>query len=172
MGTQAMAADHDEEGTDFDWLLTRGADMAWYYGFAVQSCLTDMESAFAASDWPTCVAAADSALQAIVRCGYRGMGVSASATAIETHLRLATDPSPAAAAYRGLPAAIGADRESAAAAMAVVRVCDSRIRAHLPWDVAVLRSPTGTRQSMRQSASLLRWRRIRGLDARGDEPGA
>ncbi|MET7737708.1 hypothetical protein ABZT02_41360 [Streptomyces sp. NPDC005402] len=91
-----------DEGVNFDWLLTRGADMTWHYGFEVQSYLADIDAAFAAEDWPTCVASCTLALRVLAECTYRGTGISA-VTEAEKQLRLACDPSVVGQAYRAMP---------------------------------------------------------------------
>jgi hypothetical protein len=157
--TPALAWD---EGVDFDWLLTRGSDMTWHYGFSVQSYLTDIDAAFAAEDWPTCVASCTLALGALAECTYRGAGISA-VTEPEKQLRLAGDPSVVGQAYRSMPDPADAGKESAEAAMAVVQKCDAWVRDLLPWTVPLLRSKSGSRQSMRLSASIVKWRKLRGI---------
>lgn len=154
-----------DEGVDFDWLLTRGADMTWLYGFEVQSCLTDIEAAYAAEDWPTCVASCTLTLRTLADCTYRGAGIS-TVTESEMQLRLASDPSAVAEAYRSLPLVADAGKETAEAAMAVVQKCDAWVQGLLPWTVPLLRSQSGSRQSMRLSASIVKWRKLRGISNR------
>lgn len=163
MNDTSQAEDAWAEGTDFDWLLTRGAEMTWHYGFAVQSGIADMAAAHAAEDWPTCVAVCTATLEALVECGYRGMGISDAAPEAERRLRLASDPSAIAAAYRCMPSAAGAGRETAEATLAIVREFDTEFRSRLPWEVPLLRSQKGSRQSIRMSASFTKWRAIRGI---------
>jgi hypothetical protein len=151
-----------DEGVDFDWLLTRGADMTWLYGFEVQSSLTDIEAAYAAEDWPTCVASCTLTLRTLADCTYRGAGIS-TATESEMQLRLAGDTSVVAQAYRSLPLVADAGKEAAEAAMAAVEKCDAWVQGLLPWTVPLLRSPSGSRQSTRLSASIVKWRKIRGI---------
>jgi hypothetical protein len=163
--TQGTSTSVDEDGLDFDWILTRGADMLWHYAFDTQSFLTDMEAAYTAGDWPLCTAAGSFALQAIVECEARGAGITALATETETQIRIATADSPAARALRSLPHAIRATAEDAAHTLGVVRHHDANFRSTLPVDVPHLRSPAGPAQSMRLSASIIKWRKERGLGA-------
>ncbi|MFI0718868.1 hypothetical protein [Streptomyces sp. NPDC021224] len=153
----------DDDGLDFDWVLTRGADMVWHYAFDTQSFLTDMEAAHAAGDWPLCTAAGTFALQTLVECEARGAGITARATGTESEIRMATSDSPAARALRSLPPAVGATAEDAARVLALVRRHDADFRAALPVEVPHLRSPSGPAQSMRLSASIIKWRKERGL---------
>lgn len=158
-----ISAEYGGDGFDFDWVLTHGAAMTWCYAFSVQSWLADVEAAYAAGDWPTCVAASGSALLAMTECEYRGAGLSRAVTPVELCLTAAVSTGPAQVALRDLPPAGSATREQAEAAVEVVRQQDALLREQLPVNVPLLRSPAGSAGSMRLSASILKWRKERGL---------
>lgn len=156
-------AQNSGDGFDFDWVLTHGAAMTWCYAFIVQSWLADVEAAYAARDWRTCVAASGSALLAMTECEYRATGLSKAVTPIELCLTAALGSGPAQRALRDLPPAGSATSDQAAAAVEIVRQQDARLRELLPVNVPLLRSPAGSAASMRMSASILKWRKERGL---------
>src|SRR5580658_10085701 len=107
-----------EDGIDFDWLLTRGAEAIWHYCFAVQSYMTDIEAVRATGDWPVCVAVCAVMMRTIAECEYLTDGLRPGSPDTEISLRLAVDEGPTAVALRGLPPAIGATRAHAEQAIA------------------------------------------------------
>jgi hypothetical protein len=150
-----------DEGVDFDWALSHGAEMLWSYCNSVQSGLSDIEAAYSSGDWPTCLAACAATLRALAFSEYRGAGMSATFTESELQLRLATDPSAAASALRALPEAVSADQDDADAAIELVHRCDAHLQQKLPFTAPILRSATGSTQSMRLAASITKWRNKR-----------
>jgi hypothetical protein len=151
------------EGLDFDWVLTRGADMSQHYAYAVQSYLGDIEAVRGVGDWPTCVAASALALRSMLECQLLATGLSLTITEIEMQLRIATDPSPIAEAIRTISEFERVDATAADQAAELVGANDRRLIAMMPITAPVLRSPNGSAKSMRLSASLLKWQKERGI---------
>ena len=152
-----------DNGIDFDWLLTRGADVIWHYGLMMQSRLADIEAAYQEEDWSTCMAACASALQLMCECEYRAAGIGKGATPMELQLRMALDDSPLAASLHATRPLGESTREDADLAVSVVRRHDAQLLEKIPIPVPELRSASGSAQSMRLSASLHKWRKERGL---------
>ncbi|MFF5481878.1 hypothetical protein ACFY5C_31760 [Streptomyces sp. NPDC012935] len=147
-------ADPYTGGTDLTWLLTHGAGMAWQYAMAVQTSITDVESAFHEGDWATCVESCAVALRAIVYCHQVGDGCVGRPNHVEHHLHLALEDSPAARALRELPPSPGATRAEAEQAMAAVREHDALLREAMPLTVPVIRTANGYFPTVRIAGAL------------------
>jgi hypothetical protein len=130
-------------GTDLTWLVTHGAGMAWQYALEVQSCLNDIEAAYAAGDHGTCLESCAAALRGMVYCERVGRGYVGRPSNIEHHLFLALENSPAAIELRALPKAGNASNDDCRVAMAVVREQNERLLALLPMTLPSMRSAGG-----------------------------
>ncbi len=145
------------------WVLTHGVNMAWRYAISVQPALDDMTAALELGDWPLCVESAGMALRAMVFCHHVGDGVSGSPSELELHLRVVTDPNPAARALLSLPWSADAGEEDAHRCAEVVRQHDESLRQSLPFEMPVIRAASGYAPSMRVNIDISRWRSERGM---------
>jgi hypothetical protein len=152
-----------EQGYDFNWLISNGAGAAWQYAFAVQAHLEDADAAEAAQDWPLCVEACHLTLHAVLYVYLVMTGHVGRRGDIERHLNASLDPHPAARALRELPLPPGASREDAAAARALADKAVAEVRALLPLEVPVVRSPGGYYPTVRIGADIERLRERAGL---------
>jgi len=167
--------DHGEvtrDGLDVAWVTSHGAAAAWQYALSVQAALDDMEAACTEEDWQVCVESCAMALRAILLCRRLARGLDGPLDDMEFQYVLATSAEPAAVALRDLPWSTESGEQEARTGMAAVAQHDAALRAELPFDVPVTRTPTGVRQAMRISATLVQWRRERSLpDARWRQDG-
>ncbi|GAA3815151.1 hypothetical protein ACFS5L_38960 [Streptomyces phyllanthi] len=152
-----------DEGLDAGWVISHGANAAWQYAQSVQASLEDLTAARDEGDWALCVESCAMALRAIVYCRRLMRGFNGGLVEPEFQLHLATCEDSAAQALRALPCPLDAGEAEAIASVARVEAEDSALRRKLPFDVPVVRTPEGRWEAMRISATLVRWRRERGL---------
>jgi hypothetical protein len=155
------------DGQDVTWVTSHGASAAWQYAMSVQAARDDMEE-----DWRVCVESCAMALRAILLCRRLARGLDGPPDDMEFQYALATSTEPAASTLRNLPSSTDVDEHQARTAMASVEQHDAALRAELPFEVPITRTPAGARQAMRISATLVQWRRDRSLpEARWRQDG-
>lgn len=160
------------DGLDVTWVTSHGASAAWQYALSVQAARDDIEAACLEEDWRVCVESCAMALRAILLCRRLARGLDGPLDDMEFQYALATSTEPAASALRNLPWSTDVGEHQARTAMASVAQHDAALRAELPFDVPVTRTPAGARQAMRISAILVQWRRDRSLpEARWRQDG-
>lgn len=146
------------DGHDLTWLLAHGADAAYQYAVAVRGCLTDVDAAYAARDWPVCVEACAATLRAVAHCEQVCAGYPEAPSSVEWQLELALGDRPAAAALGDLPVPVGATRADADAARTLATRHAAILAGTLPVTVPVMPGAEGPVPTVRVDADLQRLR--------------